>query len=38
VLAKFGKKMQPRQDEGKTEAEKQLSALLVRRKQVEEML
>jgi len=38
VLAKFGKKMQPRQYEGKTEAEKQLSALLVRRKQVEEML
>ena len=38
VLAKFGKKMQPRQYEGKSEAEKQLSALLVRRKQVEEML
>src|SRR5215211_8852630 len=38
VLAKFGKKMQPRRYEGKTEAEKQLSALLVRRKQVEEML
>ena len=38
VLAKFGKKMQPRRYEGKTDAEKQLSALLVRRKQVEEML
>ena len=38
VLAKFGKKMQPRRYEGKTEAEKQLSALLVRRKQLEEML
>ena len=38
VLAKFGKKMQPRQYEGKSEAEKQLSALLVRRKQLEEML
>ena len=38
VLAKFGKKMQPRQYEGKSEAERQLSALLVRRKQVEEML
>jgi transposase len=38
VLAKFGKKMQPRQYEGKSEAGKQLSALLVRRKQVEEML
>src|SRR5215207_4010510 len=38
VLAKFGKKMQPRQYEGKSEAEKQLSALLVRRKQVEVML
>jgi transposase len=38
VLAKFGKKMQPRRYEGKSEAEKQLSALLVRRKQVEEML
>jgi transposase len=30
--------VQPRHYEGKTEAEKQLSALLVRRKQVEEML
>lgn len=38
VLAKFGKTMQPRRYEGKTEAEKQLSALLVRRKQIEEML
>jgi transposase len=38
MLAKFGKKMQPRRYEGKTEAEKQLSALLVRRKQLEEML
>jgi len=38
VLAKFGKKMQPKRYEGKSEAEKELSALLVRRKQVEEML
>ena len=38
VLAEFGRKMQPRRYEGKTEAEKQLSALLVRRKQLEEML
>jgi transposase len=38
VLAEFGKTMQPRRYEGKTEAEKQLSALLVRRKQLEEML
>ena len=38
VLAEFGKTMQPRRYEGKTEAEKQLSALLVRRKQIEEML
>ena len=39
VLAAFGRKMQPtRRYEGKTEAEKQLSALLVRRKQLEEML
>jgi hypothetical protein len=30
--------MQPRQYDGKTEAEKQLSALLVRRNQVEAML
>jgi transposase len=38
VLAEFGKRVQPRQYEGKSEAEKHLSALLVRRKQVEEML
>lgn len=38
VLAEFGKTMQPRRYAGKTEAEKQLSALLVRRKQIEEML
>jgi transposase len=38
VLAEFGRTMQPRQYAGKTEAEKELSALLVRRKQVEEML
>jgi transposase len=38
VLAEFGRKVQPRRYEGKTEAEKQLSALLVRRKQLEEML
>jgi transposase len=38
VLAEFGQRVQPRQYEGKSEAEKQLSALLVRRKQVEEML
>jgi transposase len=38
VLAKFGKKMQPKRYEGKSETEKELSALLVRRKQVEEML
>jgi transposase len=38
VLAEFGRKMQPRRYEGKSEAEKQLSALLVRRKQLEEML
>jgi transposase len=38
VLAEFGKKMQPRRYEGKSEAEKQLSALLVRRRQLEEML
>ena len=37
VLAEFGKTMQPRRYEGKTDAEKQLSALLVRRKQLEEM-
>jgi transposase len=38
VLAMFGQRMQPRRYEGKSEAEKQLSALLVRRKQLEEML
>jgi transposase len=38
VLAEFGQRVQPRQYEGKNEAEKQLSALLVRRKQLEEML
>ena len=38
VLAAYGKTMQPRRYEGKTEAEKELSALLVRRKQLEEML
>lgn len=38
VLAEFGKTMQPRRYAGKTEAEKHLSALLVRRKQLEEML
>jgi transposase len=38
VLAEFGQRVQPRRYEGKNEAEKQLSALLVRRKQVEEML
>ena len=38
VLAIFGQRMQPRRFEGKSEAEKQLSALLVRRKQLEEML
>jgi transposase len=38
LLAVFGQRMQPKRYEGKSEAEKQLSALLVRRKQVEEML
>jgi transposase len=38
VLAVFGQRVRPRRYAGKTEAEKQLSALLVRRKQVEEML
>ena len=38
VLAAFGQRMQPKRYEGKTEAEKQLSVLLVRRKQLEEML
>jgi transposase len=38
VLAVFGQRVQPKRYEGKSEAEQQLSALLVRRKQVEEML
>ncbi len=38
VLAEFGKKMRPRLYESKNEAGKQLSALLVRRRQLEEML
>ena len=38
VLAVFGQRVQPRRYAGKSEAEKQLSALLARRKQVEEML
>jgi len=38
VLAEFGERVRPRRYEGKSEAEKQLSALLVRRKQLEEML
>ncbi len=38
VLAVFGQRVQPRRYAGKSEAEKELSALLVRRKQVEEML
>jgi transposase len=38
VLAEFGRSVQPRRYVGKTEAEKQLSALLGRRKQLEEML
>jgi transposase len=38
VLAVFGQRVQPRRYEGKSEAEKQLSALLVRRRQLEEML
>jgi transposase len=38
VLAVFGQRVQPKRYEGKNEAEKQLSALLVRRKQLEEML
>ena len=38
MLAVFGQRVQPKRYEGKSEAEKQLSALLVRRKQVEEML
>jgi transposase len=38
VLAEFGRRVQSRRYEGKSEAEKRLSALLVRRKQLEEML
>ena len=38
VLAVFGQKVQPRRYAGKSEAEKHLSALLVRRKQLDEML
>lgn len=38
VLAVFGQKVQPRHYTGKSEAEKQLSALLVRRRQLDEML
>ena len=38
VLAVFGQRVQPRRYAGKSEAEKQLSALLGRRKQLEEML
>src|SRR5215207_5811298 len=38
VLAVFGERVQPRRYEGKSEAARHLSALLVRRKQVEEML
>jgi transposase len=38
VLAVFGQRMQPKPYTGKSEAEKQLSALLVRRRQLEEML
>ena len=38
VLAEFGRRVQPRRYEGKSDAEKQLSALLVRRRQLEEML
>lgn len=38
VLAVFGQRVQPKRYAGKNEAEKQLSALLVRRKQLEEML
>jgi transposase len=38
VLAEFGQRVQPKLYTGKSEAEKHLGALLVRRKQVEEML
>jgi transposase len=38
VLAVFGQKVQPRHYTGKSEAEKQLSGLLVRRRQLDEIL
>lgn len=38
VLAVFGQRVQPRPYEGKSEAGQQLSALLVRRRQLEEMI
>jgi len=38
VLAEFGQRVQPRRYEAKSEAGKQLSALLVRRRQLDEML
>jgi len=38
ILAVFGQRVQPRRYEGKSQAEKELCALLVRRKQLEEML
>jgi transposase len=38
VLAEFGQRVQPRHYESKSEAGKQLSALLVRRRQLDEML
>ena len=38
VLAEFGQRVQPKPYTGKSEAEKHLSALLVRRRQLEEML
>jgi transposase len=38
VLAVFGQKVQPRRYESKSEAGKQLSAMLVRRRQLDEML
>jgi transposase len=38
VLAEFGQRVEPRRYEAKSEAGKQLSALLVRRRQLDEML
>src|SRR5688572_9663925 len=38
LLAVFGQRVQPKRYEGKSEAEKHLAALLVRRRQLEEML